>query len=247
MLVFGQIFFGFETAWSHNQKLHRDHRVGQLLSEIHLPKLSRSTRLHSDLKTLGARFPMPTNLNRNRNWQNEIENSIHARPHLIFAYAWTMYLAIFNGGRFIRAQLHNAGPEFWDPPTQSRHSSSSSENPKIDCLTFWDFQGDLDGEDIREEFDRRFESAAEHLTNAEKDDIIKQAVDIFGMCEDMIAYLDSVSTAAVSSRTRQLSTARGPDQRRKETEVLSRFVQFTVVVTSICIFLSIWRGVTTMS
>lgn len=42
-----------------------------------------------------------------------IRENVSADPYLLIAYAWTFYMAIFSGGRWIRSQLCNAGDDFW--------------------------------------------------------------------------------------------------------------------------------------
>ena len=43
--------------------------------------------------------------------------SVEANPHVLLAYAWVLYMALFSGGRYLRAALQSASsvprPDFW--------------------------------------------------------------------------------------------------------------------------------------
>jgi hypothetical protein len=44
-------------------------------------------------------------------------NSVKSNPHVLLAYAWVLYMALFSGGRHLRAALAEAGgarADFWD-------------------------------------------------------------------------------------------------------------------------------------
>ena len=45
---------------------------------------------------------------------SRIKQSVRARPHVLLAYAWVFYMALFSGGRVLRGLLEGAGEEFWD-------------------------------------------------------------------------------------------------------------------------------------
>lgn len=70
---------------------------------------------------------------------SHIRRSFENRPHNIIAYAWVLYMALFSGGRFVRATLEAAGPVFWtrvpDPiaPTmrECRRVSTSANTSKV--------------------------------------------------------------------------------------------------------------------
>lgn len=45
-----------------------------------------------------------------------IKKAVKANPHVLLAYAWVLYMALFSGGRYLRASLQTAGglgDEFW--------------------------------------------------------------------------------------------------------------------------------------
>lgn len=42
-----------------------------------------------------------------------MESEVREKPHLLIAYAFTLYLAVLSGGRHIRSELCKAGVDFW--------------------------------------------------------------------------------------------------------------------------------------
>lgn len=84
-------------------------------------------------------------------------------------------MALFSGGRYIRAQLRQAGPAFWN-------SKFSGEKRRHfdDQLSFWEFEGVRDGEDLRAEFKKRFMDVEQHLTEGEREEVLQEAVYIMG-------------------------------------------------------------------
>lgn len=61
----------------------------------------------------------------------------------ITLYTWLLYLALFSGGRYIRATLRQDRPGF---STDSRGEKGTDMD---DYLSFWTFDGHEDGEDIK--------------------------------------------------------------------------------------------------
>ena len=103
-----------------------------------------------------------------------------------------MYLALFNGGRWIRSQLLSAVPipgrNFWPDGLTAE-----------DCLTFWHFDGKDDSEDIKNEFKSRFDAVAAQLTETERQDVIEEAVEIFKLCGRIVEELDLAFCTSRSS------------------------------------------------
>lgn len=100
-------------------------------------------------------------------------------------------MALFNGGRWIRDQLLNAGPEFWfrDGADIDKAESLISSN----FLSFWFFDGNEDGEDIKRAFRAGFvEASRKHLTEAEREDAICEAKALFQHCIDIVSEVDVV-------------------------------------------------------
>lgn len=152
--------------------------------------------------------------------------SVDASPHVLLAYAWVLYMAIFSGGRYLRASLKEAGgsTDFWTrdaspvrpysvtrdiseerrkssahntPPeptrrARSRTRSDSAAAGMVPGLSFFNFVGDEDGEDLKLEFKKRIAEAEVLLTEGEKQDIIQEAQDIFRFMVEMVDELDNV-------------------------------------------------------
>ena len=185
----GRIYLSFEQAWEDILACKTEQpRIQEVVNQLKLPSLSRSARLKADLYLLDKRFAGQNGTNNEVDTELRIlldrtRKSILNKPYLVLSYAWVMYLALFNGGRWIRAQLEQAGPEFWG---MQRLPNSS----KIDCLTFWEFEGDLDGEDIKTDFKARYNTAAAALNHTERQDVIDECVKVFEKCSQMVGWLD---------------------------------------------------------
>lgn len=54
--------------------------------------------------------PPPPSL---QSFLNHIRTSTPKKPHLLLAYTWVLYMALFSGGRYLRARLRDAGVGFW--------------------------------------------------------------------------------------------------------------------------------------
>lgn len=204
MRAFAEIYFAFESQWafliSPTKTTEISPRVQNLLRTLYHPSLLRTTRLEHDLTLLSGQHPNSQRLGHPSltPLTSQIVLRLQSSPHTLLAYAWIMYLALFNGGRWIRSQLL-----FPNRNTSSSSSSSSSSTQfwrprsgpdaeeEEDCLTFWKFDGDQDGEDIKTGFQTRFEVlAAESLTEAERQDVVEEAVEIFKMCGRVVEELD---------------------------------------------------------
>lgn len=130
---------------------------------------------------------------------SHIGNIIAAKPHVIIAYAWIMYMALFSGGRWIRAQLRTAGDQFWNPSTGDVCEAGYS---------FLTFEGEHDGEDIKNEFKLQLGKIEAMLIQSQRAEIVVEAQDVFRRTVDMIGELDDlVATAGTLTRKHQDSFA----------------------------------------
>ena len=131
-----------------------------------------------------------------------IKQSVTARPHVLFVYAWVMYMAIFSGGRYLRATLQNAGEEFWtgvsssleDAPVrlEKKRGHRGDPNNVIPGLSFFHFPGDEDGEDIKAEFKRRYAELELLLSAEEQVEVIKEALVIFDSMGAIVQELNDL-------------------------------------------------------
>lgn len=95
-------------------------------------------------------------------------------------------MAVFSGGRWIRSELSKAGPEFW---TEATSNDPLLMNQK---LTFWSFpEGTQDGVDIKMEFKANLADVEQRLSVQQKEDIVREAVNIFEMCLAVVDELDA--------------------------------------------------------
>lgn len=92
-------------------------------------------------------------------------------------------MAVFSGGRWIRAQLLAAGSDFW-----------GTDNTLLADvgLSFFHFDGNEDGEDIKASFKSRLWAADSILTLEEREDVTQEAKTIFQLCEALVTELDEL-------------------------------------------------------
>ncbi|KAG7002431.1 hypothetical protein G7Y79_00027g061230 [Physcia stellaris] len=112
--------------------------------------------------------PSPQNGPNLQAFTTHIHASLAARPHLLLAYTWTLYLALFAGGRHLRAQLHDSG--LFAP----------------ESLSFWAF----DGEDLKSEFRARVARAEALLTTEERGEVVGEGVRIMGFLVEVVRELE---------------------------------------------------------
>lgn len=199
MEIFGQIFLTFEESWESFRESpiqERDRRIQEILLHAYIPSLSRTPRLRHDLAVLenipGETFEGSVQADSHDlkcHIQTQIQESITRKPHVTLAYVWVMYMALFNGGRWIRTQLQNAGYHFWQE-TRPRDAVCIGRLAEVEALSFWEFDGPSDGEDIKDDLKKRFNAAADILTPSERDDVVKESERIFDICKGLVHWLD---------------------------------------------------------
>ncbi|KAL5889832.1 hypothetical protein ACKVWC_005059 [Pyricularia oryzae] len=220
--------------WPFSTKTKSNKRTRELLADMHDPKLERTPRLVADIRALtgwsrdevtaevraittgdGALAHMVRHMN----------ESVCENPHVLLAYGWVMYMALFSGGQFMRATLENAvgDPDlpFWaaNPgriaPSQRQSVSgrtaiedpgfADNEGEHPSCVRFLDgdgghrlpldflhFSTERDGEDLKEAFKSRIETAEASLTPARLDDVVREAKCIFESLIHIIEDLDRI-------------------------------------------------------
>ncbi|KAE8450975.1 hypothetical protein EG329_005415 [Mollisiaceae sp. DMI_Dod_QoI] len=100
-------------------------RIHYLLSDLQLPGLSRAERLEADIRALTGtpkhkvheQLVAVSQHGKLAEFLAHIKKSVEANPHVLLAYAWVLYMALFSGGRHLRAELKKAGgigPHFWE-------------------------------------------------------------------------------------------------------------------------------------
>jgi heme oxygenase len=125
-----------------------------------------------------------------RSFTEHIYRKTREKPHVLVAYSWIMYMAIFSGGRWIREQLTESGPEFWGVNHDSDKTDYWIHGTLRPGFTLFCFSGNRDGEDIKTDFKTRLEKAEELLTETQRRDIIDEAQFIFEQCVAIVEALD---------------------------------------------------------
>ncbi|OHE95925.1 hypothetical protein CORC01_08777 [Colletotrichum orchidophilum] len=107
-------------------------RTRSILTSLYLPALMRSDRLRADIGSITGWAPDVVNKQlaavsqsgRLAEFTRHMKRTIEKKPHVLMAYSYILFMALFAGGRFIRATLESAGTEFWEqipspiPPSQ---------------------------------------------------------------------------------------------------------------------------------
>lgn len=195
-------------------------RIHAILNQLFIPGLLRSARLRSDLRSLTgwsdaalqSRLEEAATTGRLGDMVSHIRRSAEKLPHVLLAYAWVLYMALFSGGRFIRATLESAGAAshgFW---TADRPEKKQTALPVHGPLDFFHFPTPQDGEDLKHEFKQRLADLGPLLTEDEREDIVKEAICIFenlilvinqldDACHTRLADLNSVDASVLSPRS----------------------------------------------
>ena len=138
-----------------------------------IPNLKRAGRLRRDLSRLTVGYSSHDTGPRLKALTQHITSYTSLRPHLLLAYTWLLYMALFSGGRYIRARLRGAGSEFWTITGEEKAGSIHIDEA---ALSFWNFEGEEDGEDVKAEFKQRFTEIEGWLTGEERDEVVQEAV-----------------------------------------------------------------------
>ncbi|KAI9795757.1 MAG: heme oxygenase [Piccolia ochrophora] len=181
-------------------------RHDTILRTLHLPSLLRTASLVTDLAHPSRPPITPINTPpRLAAFLSHITTTLSTSPHLILAYTWILYMALFSGGRWMRAQLLAAGPDFWTPSTVPLRSKTLPT--RHDVAAFFHFAGDHDGEDIKEAFKASVASVEHSLTTQERAEIVSEAGRIFAFLVDIVGEIDEL--VACSSALHAPSTKPG--------------------------------------
>lgn len=171
-------------------QLNAQERIQTVLRMLYIPELLRTRALQNDLRFLTALHPpspqallqSPNGRDTGRRTREEIHHRIQDKPHILVAYVWIMYSALLYGGRDIRTLLLKAGSDFWGL------SMAEMTSQRIPCpLSFWHI--DNDGE-VKAKFRARMTDAERLLSAREQEDVLDEAMRIFGTLEELTRSLD---------------------------------------------------------
>ncbi|KYK61591.1 hypothetical protein DCS_02734 [Drechmeria coniospora] len=200
-----------EPKSSEMNKLYRSssncERVQNLLKKMYLPGLMRSERLRTDIRAMTGwsdraideQLQAISRTGHLAEFVGHIARAVTNRPHVLLAYSYIMYMALFAGGRFIAASLEAAGQDFWNeqpsPENSIWHSLSNGETADeayrpSPPVRFFHFDTLTDGEDLKQEYKQRLADSEVMLTTREKRDIVQEAVCIFENIILLTAQLD---------------------------------------------------------
>ncbi|KAI4153449.1 MAG: hypothetical protein L6R39_001566 [Caloplaca ligustica] len=149
----------------------RSNNAPAMLQQLHLAELERAQALEDDIGLLlpsSYRDPSAENVPCLRSFERHIKDSLAKKPHLLVAYTWIFYMALFSGGRYIRAKLRAGLDSF----------IASIEVGKTTGLTFWEFPGEKDGEDLKVEYKKRVSALSAQLTDEERAEIVEESIHI---------------------------------------------------------------------
>lgn len=165
-------------------------RIHSILAHLHTPDLERKDALRADIQSLTGwstalleeQLASTSESPILGSFLMHISRAVEARPHTLLAYAWVLYMALFSGGRFIRASLARVDPSFWDANVESKGLALP--------LRFLTFE---DGDEIKLYFKKRMSESSESLLTAEeRDDIVAEAKRIFYFMVEIVEELDGV-------------------------------------------------------
>ena len=190
---FALIFNAFENRWSALEKSvaeksetanSHDAAVLAWLGSLRPKGLQRTPRLRKDLQYM-ADVAGGSVLTTGPLLQPDLDmRTLHEKPHVLIAYGWVFYMAIFSGGRWMRRQMANAGPKFWD--AELDQTLSEKDRQQLAGFSFLSFKGDQDGEDIKEEFKTKLAEAETLLSPQERRELVEQAQKLFELCICMV-------------------------------------------------------------
>ena len=138
-----ELFFTFEDAWNevtnpsqmqsldnsfsgwaspetypqpYPDSVSREEQLLDALRTLRPMGMARSSRLKNDLEYLRCVCGVAEQDTRSlvlETVKAHVEANVRTKPHLLLAYAWTLYMAVFSGGRHIRNALCAPGLGFW--------------------------------------------------------------------------------------------------------------------------------------
>jgi heme oxygenase len=215
------IYHTFETIWTsiidtgitsihpqsdsdpernHMEEQSAKSRINGILEKLYLPDLLRSDRLRDDIGNLGgleddeletqvAEASMTCHV---AEFTSHIKNSVGENPHILLAYAWVLYMALFSGGRYLRASLE-LGSESWRRNrSDDIRGRSEASRFNSDGFGFFNFPGNDDGISLNLDFKRRFAEVELFLTDGERGDVVEEAQKIFVYMIGLVEDLDEI-------------------------------------------------------
>lgn len=207
IVPFARLFTLFEIEWELlNRQFQRDpkrfsgheYEVRRWLATLQPPGLARSHRLKNDLRHLrmvgGSTIYDTVALG--DDFTNKMRELVRRKPHILIAFAWVFYMAVFSGGRWVRQQLARSGVEFWMQQKNSVQVGDDHQAPVLDLpgISFLSFDGGHDGEDAKALFKARLADSDGLLNEQEQQDVIDVAGQLFDRCIGLVDDLDRMAS-----------------------------------------------------
>lgn len=117
------------------------------------------------------------------NFTTHVPAAISTRPHLLLSYIHIFYLALFSGGRYIRAALRRSAGDIFPEPAE-------------EGLRFWCFDEggegdrDRDGEDLKEEFKARWAVVAGLLDETQRMEVLAEAEKVMELMVGIVGEVE---------------------------------------------------------
>ncbi|KAF2967857.1 hypothetical protein GQX73_g5666 [Xylaria multiplex] len=186
-----------------HRRLTVNSRIDALLTNLYFEGLQRSQALQQDLisltcwsdRTLAEQLNNASRSPILSDFLTHIETFVEKSPHVLLAYAWVLYMALFSGGRFIRASLENIYPAFWIPASAQQPTPATLANFAITAvqpLSFFQFNTREGGDDLKREFKKRLLESEGNLTTLEREEVIGEARCIFEYMIRLVGELDGI-------------------------------------------------------
>lgn len=111
-------------------------RLHSILASLYIPGLVRSDRMRADIASLTGLSPQlveerlrsVTRTGHLAAFVDHIRRVVSRKPHVLVAYTYILFMALFAGGRFIRATLESAGRPFWESQSDMIKTSLAAPN-----------------------------------------------------------------------------------------------------------------------
>ncbi|KAH8161749.1 hypothetical protein CIB48_g6514 [Xylaria polymorpha] len=225
----------------HHQLVVSD-RIQSLLANLHFEGLQRSQALRQDLisltgwssRTLTEQLNHASESPVLSEFLNHTRDSVEKSPHTLLAYAWVLYMALFSGGRFIRASLENICPAFWIPASAQQPTPTtltSVDGTRAPPLNFFKFDTPADGQDLKLEFKQRLLDSEGVITERERQEIVQEARCIFDYMIRLVGELDDVCGTNKEAAEARLLSLRSRDSVVVENERRQHFAETRRKVT----------------
>lgn len=178
---------------------------------LYMPDLERSSRLQDDISFFHRSDAVFVSKNQEEEpgllspivapFISHIEQVVGAKPHVQIAYTWVFYMALFSGGRYIRAKLRSAGEDFWASAGLTKSDGEFAEELGKGTvgLSFWEFSGTSDGKDMKADFQSRIQDLEASLTLEERQEIVNEAMDIMVKVIDIVKDIKQTVSSGLAN------------------------------------------------